>query len=50
MAWTARRVWNDAERGGAMTPLEGEVAWLLPAGPYLDWRGGPGTISVEPAR
>ena len=50
MAWTARRVWNDAERGGVTMPLEGEVAWLLPAGPYLDWRGKLETISVEPAR
>ena len=44
------RVWNYAERGGVMMPLEGEVAWLLPAGPYPYWRGQLETISYETAR
>jgi hypothetical protein len=44
------RVWNYAEREGVMIPLEGEVAWLLPAGPYPYWRGKLETISYEPAR
>ena len=44
------RVWNYAERGGVTMPLEGEVAWLLPAGPYPYWRGKLETISHEPAR
>jgi hypothetical protein len=44
------RVWNYAEREGVMIPLEGEVAWLLPTGPYPYWRGKLETISVEPVR
>jgi hypothetical protein len=27
------------ERGGMRVPLEGEVAWLLPEGPFTYWRG-----------
>ena len=44
------RVWNYAERDGMIIPLEGEVAWLLPAGPYPYWRGKLKAISYEPAR
>jgi hypothetical protein len=33
------RFWNYAERDGMRVPLEGEAAWLLPAGPRPYWRG-----------
>jgi len=41
------RFWNYAWRGGMRVPLEGEVAWLLPAGPQPYWRGLIETISYE---
>lgn len=44
------RLWNYAERDGVLVPLEGEVAWLLPSGPYPYWRGRLESISYEPAR
>jgi hypothetical protein len=28
-----------SERHGMRVPLDGEAAWLLPAGPKLYWRG-----------
>jgi hypothetical protein len=43
------RVWNYAERDGMLIPLEGEVAWRLPQGPYPYWRGRLESISFEPA-
>jgi len=33
------RFWNYAMRQGMRVPLEAEVAWILPAGPYPYWRG-----------
>lgn len=33
------RFWNDSERDGMRVPLDGEVAWLLPAGEKPYWRG-----------
>lgn len=33
------RFWNYAERAGMRVPLDGEVAWLLPAGAKPYWRG-----------
>jgi hypothetical protein len=46
------RFWNYAERGGMRVPLDGEVAWLLPAGPLPYWRGHLESIvyDVEPSR
>ena len=36
-----------ARRGGMRVPLEGEVAWLLPAGPMRYWRGRVTRIGYE---
>lgn len=36
--WRAR-FWAYEWRGGMRIPLEGEVAWELPAGPWPYWRG-----------
>lgn len=36
--WSGR-FWNYVERGGMRVPLEGEVAWELPAGAHPYWRG-----------
>jgi hypothetical protein len=33
------RFWNYATEGGMRVPLDGEVAWLLPAGARPYWRG-----------
>lgn len=33
------RFWNYGERNGMRTPLDGEVAWVLPDGPKPYWRG-----------
>jgi hypothetical protein len=44
------RFWNYVERGGMRVPLEGEVAWLLPAGPKPYWRGRVQEIEFELAR
>jgi uncharacterized protein DUF6920 len=33
------RFWNYAERSGMRVPLDGEVAWVLPAGAKTYWRG-----------
>lgn len=33
------RFWNYAYRNGVRVPLEGEVSWVLPAGPQPYWRG-----------
>ncbi|RPI53530.1 MAG: hypothetical protein EHM55_13525 [Acidobacteria bacterium] len=33
------RLWNYEERNGMLVPLDGEVAWLLPAGARPYWRG-----------
>lgn len=36
--WQAS-LWDHAERGGMLVPLQGEVAWLLPEGAKPYWRG-----------
>ena len=33
------RFWSYDRRDGMLVPLEGEVSWLLPAGPAPYWRG-----------
>lgn len=33
------RFWSYAPHGGMRIPVDGEVAWLLPAGPQPYWRG-----------
>lgn len=44
------RFWNYTERGGMRVPLEGEVAWLLPAGARPYWRGRITALVYEFAR
>jgi hypothetical protein len=41
------RFWNYAERAGMRVPLDGEVAWLLPAGAKPYWRGRITDIAYE---
>ena len=41
------RFWNYSERHGVLVPLEGEVAWLLPSGPWPYWRGRLETVDYE---
>jgi hypothetical protein len=41
------RFWNYEQRDGMRVPLEGEVAWLLPAGPQPYWRGRIESIGYE---
>jgi len=41
------RFWNYQQRGGMQVPLDGEVAWLLPDGPKLYWRGRITAIAYE---
>jgi uncharacterized protein DUF6920 len=33
------RFWSYQDRGGMRVPLDGEVAWVLPEGPRVYWRG-----------
>lgn len=44
------RFWGYEVRGGMRIPLEGEVAWELPAGLWPYWRGRATEISYEFAR
>jgi hypothetical protein len=44
------RWWNYAERDGMRVPLEGEVAWRLPAGARPYWRGRLTRAAYELAR
>jgi len=44
------RFWAYELRNGMRIPLEGEVAWLLPEGPLLYWRGRITEIVHEFAR
>ena len=44
------RLWGYAARDNVLIPLDGEVAWLLPRGPYPYWRGRIESVSLEPAR
>ena len=46
MPWRAR-VWAYDARDGVRIPLEGEVAWVLPDGPYPYWRGRITSIEYE---
>jgi hypothetical protein len=47
--WEGR--WSDyAERDGMRVPTRGEVAWLLPEGRRVYWRGEVTSIRVETAR
>lgn len=41
------RFWNYAYRNGVRIPLEGEVSWVLPAGPQPYWRGRIAEIRYE---
>lgn len=44
------RFWSYRERDGMHVPMEGEVAWLLPAGRKPYWRGRIVEIAYELAR
>jgi hypothetical protein len=44
------RFWNLAEQDGMRVPLDGEVGWLLPAGPRPYWRGHITRMGYEPTR
>jgi hypothetical protein len=41
------RFWHYADRNGMQVPLDGEVAWLLPAGEKPYWRGHMTGIDYE---
>lgn len=41
------RFWNYGERDGMQVPINGEVAWLLPAGAKPYWRGRITEIAYE---
>ena len=41
------RFWNYERRSGMQVPLEGEVAWLLPAGRKPYWRGRTTALAYE---
>lgn len=41
------RVWNYQRHSGILIPTEGEVSWLLPAGPLPYWRGRITSIYFE---
>ncbi len=41
------RFWNYERRSGMQVPLEGEVAWLLPAGRKTYWRGRITALAYE---
>ena len=43
----AGRLWNYAERGGMLVPLESEVAWVLPSGPKPYYRGLMTTVKYD---
>jgi hypothetical protein len=44
------RWWNYHQRDGMRVPTEGEVEWLLPAGPLPYWRGQVTEVAYEYAR
>ncbi len=44
------RFWNYGERSGMRMPIDGEVAWLRPAGAKPYWRGHITEIFYEFAR
>ena len=43
----AGRLWNYAERGGMLVPLEAEVGWVLPNGPKPYYRGLMTTVKYD---
>ena len=43
----AGKLWNYAERGGMLVPLESEVAWVLPNGPKPYYRGLMTTVKYD---
>lgn len=47
--WSGR-FWNYQQRDGMLVPLSGEVAWLLPSGPWPYWRGEITSLRYEFAR
>jgi hypothetical protein len=49
LPWVGR-AWNYQQRGGMRIPIEAEIAWQLPEGPYPYWRGRIVTFTCEPAR
>ncbi|MDP3071264.1 MAG: hypothetical protein Q8N18_13320 [Opitutaceae bacterium] len=46
MPWEGR-VWNYARREGMSVSLEGEVAWIHPAGPKPYWRGRMSKVTYD---
>ena len=49
MPWTGR-AWAHDLRDGMRIPLEAEVSWIQPDGPYPYWRGGITRVEYEYAR
>jgi hypothetical protein len=49
LPWVGR-AWNYQQRGGLLIPIEAEVAWQLPEGPWPYWRGRIANITYEPSR
>ena len=43
----AGKLWNYAERGGMLVPLESEVAWVVPSGPKPYYRGLMTTVKYD---
>jgi hypothetical protein len=41
------RFWNYQAREGMRVPIDGEVAWMLPAGPWPYWRGTNTAMAYE---
>lgn len=41
------RYWNYARKEGMLVPMDAEVAWILPAGPWPYWRGHVERVSYE---
>jgi hypothetical protein len=41
------RFWNYARKEGMLVPLDAEVAWMLPAGPWPYWRGHVERVTYE---
>jgi len=41
------RFWNYARHEGMLVPMDAEVSWMLPAGPWPYWRGHVERVSYE---
>jgi len=41
------RFWNYARHDGMLVPMDAEVAWILPAGPWPYWRGHLERVTYE---